>query len=159
MEIRPTTRQDSDAIWNVLEPALRAGDTYALPRDIPRDAALDWFFSDGNRPFVAEDSGRVLGAYYYRTNAKGGAGHVANAAFVTNPEARGRGAASAMCEHALAAARAEGFRAMQFNFVVSTNPAVRLWQSLGFAIVGTLPGAFDHPALGEVDAYVMHRSL
>lgn len=157
--IRPADPGDRDAIWAVLEPTLRAGDTYALPRDMTRTDALAWFLAAGHRPFVAEDAGRILGAYYYRANAAGGGAHVANAGFVTHPEARGRGVASAMCAHALASARGEGFRAMQFNFVVATNPAVRLWQRHGFEIVGTLPGAFDHPALGEVDAYVMYRQL
>ena len=159
LQIRPASRADSEAIWTVLEPTLRAGDTYALPRDTSREAALDWFFAVGNRSFVATDDGRVLGAYYYRANAKGGGAHVANAGFVTHPQARGRGIASSMCDHAIAAARADGFRAMQFNFVVATNPAVRLWQRHGFEIVGTLPGAFEHPTLGEVDAHVMFRRL
>ena len=159
LEIRRAGQDASDAIWAVLEPVLRAGDTYALPRDMSRDAAIDWFFAVGNRAFVATDGARVLGAYYYRANAKGGGAHVANAGFFTHPQARGRGVARAMCAHALHAARVEGFRAMQFNFVVATNPAVRLWQRHGFEIVGTLPGAFVHPDLGEVDAYVMYRRL
>ena len=159
LEIRRAARDESGAVWAALEPTLRAGDAYALPPDISRDAAMDWFFAVGNRSFVATDGARVLGAYYYRANAKGGGARVANAGFFTHPQARRRGVAAAMCAHSLDAARAEGFRAMQFNFVVATNPAVRLWQRHGFDIVGTLPGAFEHPELGEVDAYVMYRRL
>ena len=159
MHIRPATRHDDDAIWSILQPILRAGEVYALPRDMSRDDALGWFFAAGNRPFVAEADGRVLGAYFYRPNKEGGGAHVANAAYATHEAARGRGVASAMCAHSLDAARADGFRAMQFNFVVATNPALRLWQKHGFAIAGTLPGAFDHPTLGEVDAHVMYRRL
>lgn len=159
MMIRNTTRNDDAAVWKILGPIIRAGDTYALPRGMERAAALDWFHAAGNRTFVAEEGDGILGCYFYRANGLGGGAHVANAAFATHPEARGRGVATAMCTHALDSARAEGFRAMQFNFVVATNPAVGLWQRHGFEIVGTLPGAFRHPIAGEVDAYVMYRRL
>ena len=159
MLIRRATRDDDDAVWTILEPIIRAGETYALPRDMQRDAALGWFHAPGNRAFVAAEDGGVLGCYFYRANKEGGGAHVANAAYVTQTEAQGRGVASAMCAHSLEATRREGFRAMQYNFVVASNPAVRLWQRHGFEIVGTLPGAFDHPTLGEVDAHVMYRRL
>jgi L-amino acid N-acyltransferase YncA len=159
MIIRATTPDDDQPIWDILRPAIRAGETYALPRDMARGEALDWFHTPGHRTFVAAEDETVLGCYFYRPNGRGGAAHVANAAYATHPEARGRGVASAMCAHSLDAARAEGFRAMQFNFVIATNPAVRLWQKHGFDSVGTLPGAFDHPTLGEVDARVMYRKL
>jgi L-amino acid N-acyltransferase YncA len=159
MEIRPATREDDDAVWSVLGAVIRAGETYALPRDMDRQAALDWFFAPGQRTLVAEDRGEVLGVCFWRANSRGGGAHVANAAYATAAAARGRGVATALCERTLAEARAAGFRAMQFNFVVATNPALGLWQRLGFAIVGTLPGAFEHPTLGEVDAHVMYRRL
>jgi ribosomal protein S18 acetylase RimI-like enzyme len=93
-------------------------------------------------------------------NQQGGGSHVANCGYVTAPWATGRGVARAMCAHSLDRARERGFRAMQFNFVVSTNQrAVALWQSLGFEIIGRLPGAFQHPTAGFVDALVMYRSL
>ena len=110
--------------------------------------------------FVAEDGARIVGTYYLRPNQRGGGSHVANCGYVTAASASGRGVGRAMCEHSLAEARARSFRAMQFNFVVSTNDrAVRLWQACGFAIVGRLPGVFSHPTHGYVDALVMHRSL
>ncbi|MBZ5597897.1 MAG: GNAT family N-acetyltransferase [Acidobacteriia bacterium] len=160
MLIRPAAPADSSAIWRVLEPVLRAGETYTLARDMNEGEALAYWLSPEHAVFVAEDQGQVLGTYYLRSNRKGGGAHVANCGYVTAPWASGRGVARAMCAHSLDQARARGFRAMQFNFVVSSNErAVRLWQSLGFEIVGRLPGAFLHPTLGYVDAYVMHREL
>ena len=160
MEIQPATRADAGAIWSILEPAIRAGETWALPRDWSREEALAYWFAPDREPFVAVDEGCVLGSFFVRANQLGGGGHVANAGYMTRAEATGRGVASAMVRASLDWARARGFRAMQFNYVVSTNTrAVRLWQRLDFAIVGTLPGAFAHPALGYVDVYVMHRSL
>jgi ribosomal protein S18 acetylase RimI-like enzyme len=110
--------------------------------------------------FVFEEDGQVLGTYFLQANQRGGGSHVANCGYVTALHASGRGIARTMCEHSIGVARAHGFRAMQFNFVVSTNErAVKLWQSLGFEIVGRLPGAFLHPTLGCVDALVMYRNL
>ncbi len=157
MDIRSATRRDD--VWPVLMPTIRAGDAYALPSDMTRDDAVEWFFAAGNRPFAVTSEGRIVAAFYLRANARGGGAHVANAGFFTHPEARGRGIASAMCEHAMQAARAAAYLAMQFNFVVATNPAVRLWQRHGFDIVGTLPAAFTHPTKGYVDVYVMYRRL
>ena len=160
MLIRPCESRDDDAIWRVLEPTFRAGETYPVPRDIPRSAALAYWHSPGHSVFVAEDEGAVVGTYYLRANNRGGGQHVANCGYVVAPDTFGRGVARAMCAHSLDQARAGGFAAMQCNFVISSNErAVRLWQDLGFAIVGRLPSAFRHPRLGFVDAYVMVRSL
>jgi ribosomal protein S18 acetylase RimI-like enzyme len=160
MRIRPATPADADAIWAILEPMLRAGETYALPADMPREEALAYWTGPDRDTFVAEGDGRLLGTYYLRANQAGGGDHVANCGYVTAAEAGGRGVARAMCEDSLERAREAGFRAMQFNFVVASNArAVRLWESLGFATVGRLPGAFRHPRLGEVDALVMFRAL
>ena len=110
--------------------------------------------------FVAEDAGKIAGSYYLRANRAGGGSHVANCGYLVASTAEGRGVGRAMCEDSLRRAKARGFRAMQFNFVVSSNErAVRLWQSCGFEIAGRLPGAFDHPVLGFVDALVMFRAL
>ena len=160
LALRPATPADADAVWAILEPTIRAGETYALPRDLPREAAIAYWLGDDRETFVAEAGGEILGTYYLRANQPGGGAHVANCGFMTAPAAAGRGVARAMCAHALDHARARGFRAMQFNFVVSTNErAVRLWRGLGFEIVGRLPGAFDHPVHGEVDALVMFQRL
>jgi L-amino acid N-acyltransferase YncA len=160
VRIRPATRDDADAIWSIVEPVVRGGETYTLPRDMTRDDALAYWFAPGHAPFVAEDEGRVIGTYYLRANQQGGGAHVANCGYMTAADAAGRGVASAMCAHSLDEARRRGFRAMQFNFVVSTNErAVRLWRRHGFDIVGRLPEAFAHPTLGFVDALVMFRTL
>lgn len=158
--IRPAVREDGAAIWAILEPVLRAGETYALDRYLSRDAALAYWFGADRIAFVAEAAGEILGTYYLRANQAGGGAHVANCGYATHPQARGRGIARAMAEHSFAEARARGFRAMQFNFVVSSNaPAVRLWHALGFETVGRVPAAFDHPTLGLVEALVLHRHL
>jgi ribosomal protein S18 acetylase RimI-like enzyme len=160
MCIRSATRRDDDAIWQIVEPVLRAGETYTLPAEMSREDALAYWFSPRHDVFVAEKDGLVLGTYYLRANQKGGGAHVANCGYMTAQHATGRGVARAMCVHSLDVARQRGFRAMQFNFVVSTNErAVRLWASLGFETVGRLPAAFLHPELGYVDALVMYRAL
>ncbi|MDP1626558.1 GNAT family N-acetyltransferase [Parvibaculum sp.] len=160
MQIRPATRNDDEAIWRTIEPAIRAGETYPLPRDLEREGGLTYWWTKGHEVFMAEDDGDILGTYYLRANTGGGGAHVANCGYMTAPEARGRGVARAMCLHSLDAARARGFRAMQFNFVISTNEAaVHLWQACGFEIVGRLPGAFLHPSRGYVDALVMYRMI
>lgn len=160
MRIRACGPPDSAEVWRLLEPVLRAGDTYALPPDWSREEALAFWFMPGHQVFVAEDHGDILGTYYLQANQKGGGSHVANCGFVTAPHATGRGVARSMCAHALDLAQAQGFRAMQFNFVVTSNTrAVALWKSFGFDVVGTLPQAFRHPAFGYVDALVMFKTL
>ena len=160
MAIRPATSQDYDAVWKILEPMIRRGDTYTLPRDMSKQQVLDYWFAPEKETFVWEDNGAILGTYFVRANQHGGGSHVANCGYVTAEAAQGRGIARGMCMHSLKRARERGFRAMQFNFVVSTNDrAVTLWLSLGFKIVGRLPGAFQHPEVGFVDALVMFRSL
>jgi len=160
ISVRPATHSDAESVWAILEPVIRAGETYTLPRDMTREAALAWWFSSGHEVFLAEENGEALGTYFLRANQQGGGAHVANCGYITAPRASGRGVARSMCAHSLEHARARGFRSMQFNFVVSSNVrAVRLWQSFGFEIVGRLPAAFRHPTAGFVDAFVMSRPL
>jgi ribosomal protein S18 acetylase RimI-like enzyme len=160
MTIRPARSDDHAALWAVLEPVIRAGETFALPRDMTPDAALAFWMAPGTDVFVTEDAGAIVGSYFVRANQRGGGAHVANAGYVTAIGSTGRGIARAMCAHSIEHARARGFRAMQYNIVVSTNErAVRLWQAMGFTIVGRLPGAFAHPTHGDVDAFVMYRTL
>jgi ribosomal protein S18 acetylase RimI-like enzyme len=160
MLIRPFHEKDADTVWAILEPMIRAGETYPLPRDMDRESALAYWLSPAHEVFVAEDNTEIVGTYFLKANQKSGGAHVANCGYITARHATGRGVARAMCAHSLDRARERGFRAMQFNFVVSTNErAVRLWQSFGFEIVGRLPGAFQHPTLGFVDAFVMYRQV
>ena len=160
MIVRPAAPTDADAIWSILEPAIRAGQVFALPRDMSRTDALAHWSAPEHEVFVAEDEGQVAGTYFLTANHLGGGAHVANCGYATVPSAFGRGIARTMCAHSVGRARARNFRAMQFNFVVSSNTrAVKLWQSFGFEIVGRLPGAFAHPQLGLVDVYVMYLRL
>lgn len=160
MLIRRARRADADAIWTILGPVIRAGETYTLQRDMSREAALAYWMAADRETFVAEAGETLLGTYYLRANQAGGGDHVANCGYMTAQGATGRGVARAMCAHSLEMARARGFRAMQFNFVVASNVrAVTLWEAMGFAVAGRLPGAFAHPTLGDVDALVMFRAL
>jgi len=160
LAIHLATDSDRDAIWAILEPMIRLGETYTLPCDMSKQQALEYWFAPDKETFVWKENGAVLGTYFLKANQQGGDAHVANCGYVTAPAAQGRGIARQLCLHSLERARERGFRAMQFNFVVSTNErAIKLWASLGFQTVGRLPLAFEHPALGFVDALVMHRSL
>jgi L-amino acid N-acyltransferase YncA len=160
MKIRPATEADRDAIWKIFHQVVTAGNTYALDPHMSREDALEYWFSPGTHTYVAEADGGINGTYILRPNQSGGGSHVANAAFMVPANARGEGIGRAMAEHCLKEARRRGFHAMQFNFVISTNTtAIRLWQELGFQVVGNLPGAFRDPAKGYVDVYVMYRLL
>lgn len=158
--IRPASRADDDAIWAMLEPVIRGGETYALPRDMNHDDALAYWFAPEKTVLLAEVGGEPLGTYYLRPNAMGGGDHVCNCGYVTAAAAQGKGIARAMLARSLEQARAAGFRAMQYNFVISTNTrAIDTWARAGFETVGRLPGAFLHPRDGYVDALVMFRPL
>jgi L-amino acid N-acyltransferase YncA len=187
MKIRPAIDADREAIWNIFHEVVAAGDTYALDPNISREDAMAYWFAPGTHTYVAEIEGEfagesvgeagscpatatssatvkpnpvIAGTYILRPNQSGGGSHVANAGFIVSATARGRGIGRAMAEHCLSEARRLGFRAMQFNYVISTNAAaIQLWQALGFEVVGTLPDAFHHPEKGYVDVYVMYRSL
>jgi ribosomal protein S18 acetylase RimI-like enzyme len=125
-----------------------------------RDAALAYWLAPHHAVFVAVEARATVGTYYLRANNAGGGAHVANCGYMVAGSATGRGIARAMCAHSLGRAKERGFRAMQFNFVIASNErAVRLWQAMGFSVVGRLPGAFAHPAHGDVDALVMWRAL
>ena len=162
LKIRLHTADDVADIWTILEPVFRAGETYMVARDISREDALRFWCAPSlsHETFVAEDDARIVGTYFLRANQGGGGAHVANCGYITAPAAQGRGIARAMLSHSLRRARERGFRAMQFNCVVSTNArAVRTWEENGFAVVGRLPEAFHHPTAGYVDALVMYRRL
>lgn len=160
LDIRAAETSDQDAIWAILEPIFRAGDTYTMPKDIGRDAGLT-FWNDGTHStYVAVEGNAVLGTYYICPNQLGGGAHVCNCGFATGLAARGKGIARQMLEHALQTARDTGYRAMQFNFVVETNKAaLKIWFDQDFNEVGRLPLAFEHPVNGFVDALVLYKEL
>jgi GNAT superfamily N-acetyltransferase len=160
MDIRPADPAEWPLIWAMLEPAMRAGETLALPRDGTEADGRAYWSSSEKRNFLAVENGVALGSSYIRPNQQGGGAHVANCGYLTAEAARGRGVARALCAHSIDWCRAAGFKAIQFNFVVSTNePAVHLWHSFGFDVLARLPKAFNHPCLGYVDALVMWKTL
>jgi L-amino acid N-acyltransferase YncA len=160
VNIRKAQASDAAAISGIILPIIREGTSYALDSDMSEADALAYWMGPDKETFVLEENGVVVGTYYMRPNQAGGGRHVSNCAYMVERAAVGRGIAQRMCEHSMEYARAKGYRAMQFNFVVSTNErAVRVWQFLGFEIVGRLPLAFSHPTAGYVDALVMYRQL
>lgn len=160
MTIRPAAASDAASISRIFKAVVEPGDTYSFNADTTEQEAVAYFLGPNITSFVAEDEGRVVGMYKLIPNRIGRGSHVSNASFMVDPSAHGKGIGRRLGEHCLAEAKRQGYDAMQFNFVVSTNTAgVTLWKKLGFEVVGTLPKAFDHASLGKVDAYVMHRFL
>jgi ribosomal protein S18 acetylase RimI-like enzyme len=159
--IQRAEESDWAQIWRLLEPTFRSGETYAFSPEITEMEAHRVWIEMPQATYVARDPvGAVIGTYYLKPNQPGLGSHVCNCGYVVSDRARGQGVASLMCEHSQSEARRLGFRAMQFNLVVSTNEgAVRLWRKLGFDVVGTLPGAFRHPRDGFVDAFIMFKKL
>ena len=160
MMIRKARKEDFESIWPIFHEIVAAGETYALDPETGKEQAYEKWMAAPEVTYVIEDNGEVLGTYYIKTNQPGGGSHVCNCGYMVSSRARGRGLATQMCEHSQKAALELGFKAMQFNLVVSTNKgAIRLWETLGFKVVGRLPDAFDHPSSGYVDAFVMYKWL
>lgn len=160
MNIREAISQDFDQIWPIFHEIAAAGETYAYPRDITKEQAVRLWMDTPRKTYVFEDGGEIFGTYFIKSNQMGPGDHVCNCGYMVSSAARRRGIASAMCEHSQKIARELGYKAMQFNFVASSNEgAVRLWNKLGFATVGILPRAFHHPLKGYVDALVMYKWL
>ena len=160
LQIRRARKNDRNAIWQIFRAVVARGDTYVFDPHISRPKALAYWSDQKRRCYVAVSDEKIVGTYILNPNQPGLGSHVANAGFMVAPSAQGHGIGRAMAEHCLLEAERLGFRAMQFNFVVSTNEtALRLWKDLGFRIVGRLPGAFRHAQEGFVDVYVMYRRL
>lgn len=159
--IRPFTEQDWSAVWRIIKPVFREGETYAFAPDISESEARQVWIETPMATFVAVDEhADMLGTYFLKANQPGLGAHVCNCGYIVSTHARGKGVASDMCRHSQEEAVSRGFRAMQYNLVVSTNTsAIRLWKKHGFDVAGTLPGAFRHSRLGFVDAFVMYKQL
>ncbi|MFN0098306.1 MAG: N-acetyltransferase family protein [Gemmatimonadaceae bacterium] len=158
--IRLATPADWPALWSIIAEIVRTGDTYTMPPDVSEAAARAFWMGPGLHTYVAEQGREIAGTYVMRPNQPGLGSHVANAGYMVPAAFAGRGIGRLLAEHSFEAARAAGFRGMQFNAVVSTNTrAVALWQALGFAIIGTVPRGFRHSTLGFVDLHIMYRDL
>lgn len=161
VHIRDATADDWTAIWPFLRAIVRTGETFTWPHDIDDDAARAiWMAPPPGCTLVAVEGGAVLGTAKIGPNQPGPGAHVANGSFMVDPAHGGKGVGRALGVAALERARADGYRAMQFNAVVETNTgAVRLWRALGFTVLATVPEAFHHPTLGYVGLHVMHQPL
>jgi len=160
IKITPATSADEECIWALLQPVFSAGDTYAVDPLIDREAAIAYWMEADKTAFILRIEGQAVGTYYIRPNQPGGGAHICNCGFITAPSARGKGVARRMLDHALIEAKQQGYRAMQFNFVLASNQrALAIWQRYGFATIGLIPQAFLHPKQGYVDALILHRSL
>jgi RimJ/RimL family protein N-acetyltransferase len=160
MLIREVEQQDFESIWPIFHEIVSEGKTYAYEPDLTKEQGLYQWIKLPRKTFIYEEDGELLGTYYIKTNQYGPGSHVCNCGYMVSDKARGKGIATAMCEHSQKIARELGYLAMQFNFVASTNEAaIRLWTRLGFKTVGRLPQAFNHPGKGYVDALVMYKWL
>lgn len=160
MIIREAVGPDFDALWPIIQSVVVTGDTYGFNPGLSKDDAYHIWMTSPQQTWLAEVGGEILGTYYIKPNMAGPGQHVCNCGYMVASSARGQGIATTLCEHSMRQALALNYSAMQFNFVASTNTgAVRLWQKLGFEIVGTLPKAFQHPDQGFVDAFVMYQWL
>ena len=158
MYIREAENKDFNKIWPIFHEIVSAGETYAYAEDTTFEEAERLWMQIPEKTFVLEDDGRISGTYYLKTNYPGQGSHVCNCGYMVSHECRGRGAATLMCEHSQKIAVELGYKAMQFNFVASSNKgAIRLWHELGFKTVGCLPKAFNHPEKGYIDAFVMYK--
>ncbi len=158
--IRPMTQTDFEQFWPQFEAIIRAQHTYAFDANMSRQAAYKVWCELPFATFVLEQDGQILGSYYIKPNAQGPGSHVCNCGYMVSDFARGQGVARRLCEHSQHYAVEHGFKAMQFNSVVSTNQvAVALWQKLGFTTIGTIPRGYQHPEHGLVDCLIMYKWL
>jgi len=160
IEIRKATDTDHVAIWEIIHRVLQGGDTYSFAPESTREQMMAYWFAPGKHTYVALYDGKIAGTFAICDNQPGLGSHVANGAFMVSALFAGKGIGKAMGGFSLTEARRLGYKAMQFNFVVKSNErAVKLWQSLGFNIVGEVPDAFNHRQLGLTNTYVMYQKL
>ncbi len=158
MEIRESTEDDWPQVWPIVREVVRAADTYTYDPAMTEDHAREiWISTPPSRTVVAVEDGRVLGTAKMGPNRDGPGAHVSTASFMVDKDVRGKGVGSALCAHVLEWAREQGFAGMQFNAVAESNVAgIRVYERLGFEIVGTVPGAFEHPTRGRIGLHVMY---
>ena len=160
MNIREAKEIDFNKIWPIFQQIVSAGETYAYSKDTTKEQALNIWLKTPRKTFVLEEAGNILGTYFLKTNQSGPGNHVCNCGYMVSSQARGKGLATSMCQHSQEIAQELDYKAMQYNFVASSNKgAIRLWEKLGFEIVGKLPKAFNHPIKGYIDALIMYKWL
>ena len=160
MIVREATKNDHDAVWEIFSAVIKSGDTYVFDPNTPREDLSKHWFADYMTTFVAEVSGEILGTYIIKPNQIDLGNHIANCSYMVAPTAQGIGIGRQMCEHSIERARADGYKGIQFNIVVSSNDAaVKLWERFRFRVIGTTPHGFRHKELGLVDTYIMYRDL
>ena len=160
LEIRRVIEKDKPQVWAIIKEVISTGDTYVYAPDSPEERMTDYWFSADKKTYVALDENEIVGTFFLKDNQPDLGSHIANAGYMVSPEARGKRVGKQMAEFSLLEAKRLGYRAMQFNFVVKTNEiAVRLWQSLGFEIIGEIPEAFNHAEKGYINAYIMYKKL
>lgn len=160
VEIREATLSDKEAIWEIFREVIATGDTYVFDPKTPKEGFEKYWFGKGMHTYVSVSEGKVTGSYILKPNQPGLGDHIANGSYMVHPGYRSQGMGFKLGEHSINEARRLGFYAIQFNIVIATNgPAVRLWQRLGFRIVGELPDVFRHRTLGFVNAYIMYLKL
>jgi ribosomal protein S18 acetylase RimI-like enzyme len=160
IEIRKATPEDYDCIWDIIRQVIATGDTYAFSPESSKENMLGYWCGDGKHTFVALADGMVVGTFMMKDNQPGLGSHIANAGYMTSPQAFGQGIGTAMGELSIAEAKRLGYKAMQFNLVVKSNEkAVALWKKLGFQIIGEIPDAFNHQVNGFTNAYIMYRKV
>lgn len=160
LAMRKATSKDAEAIWKILKEVISRGDSFVFDPDSPKEKMMDYWMESEKHTYVAVLDNSIVGSFFIKTNQPGLGSHIANAGYMTSPLASGKGIGKAMGQFSLEEARRLGYKAMQFNIVVKSNErAVRLWQSLGFKIIGEIPEAFNHKTLGMTNAYVMYQKL
>lgn len=160
VEIRKAEERDKPAIWRIIKSVIAGGDTYVFAPDASEGEMMAYWFTPEKRNYVAVEGDDILGIYWLKPNQPGLGSHVGNGAYMVSPDAKGKGIGKLMAEHSIEEARRFGFTAIQFNFVVKSNTvAVKLWQNVGFEIIGEIPDAFDHSKNGLTNAYIMYRKL
>lgn len=154
------TQEDFKLFWPTFKEIVTAQETYAFDPDISYEEAYSLWCVAPQKTFTCKDGETLLGSYFLRANASGPSAHISNCGYMVCQDARGKGVARKMCEHSQDIARLLGYKAMQFNSVISTNKiAIELWKKLGFNIIGTIPNAYKHKRLGYVDSFIMHKML
>lgn len=160
LTIRKAGESDYDQIWEIFKAVIKTGDTYVFNPNTPKVDLQKYWFADYMETFVAEEYGLICGTYIIKPNQTGLGNHIANCSYMVEPKSQGKGIGKQLCEHSIDFATQYGYKAIQFNIVVSTNiAALKIWKQYGFEIIGTTPNGFRHRKLGFVDTYILYKAL